>query len=166
MIGMTVISPGLPDFNVYDIRLPCERMGLCYPDDHVWQMLNNFDYRALMNIPAEQGDFWEECSTLPHLTLLFDFESSWGYQLAPLLDAGVPVLIYSGDMDYICNWMGGFEWTNALVWDGQHEFQNSHMKEWQSPLMSNAPAGAVKNFENFTFMRVFNAGHMVPMDQP
>jgi carboxypeptidase C (cathepsin A) len=24
----------------------------------------------------------------------------------------------------------------------------------------------VKNFENFTFMRVRDAGHMVPMDQP
>ena len=36
MIGMTIVSPGLPDFNVYDIREPCERMGLCYPDDHLW----------------------------------------------------------------------------------------------------------------------------------
>jgi len=26
--------------------------------------------------------------------------------------------------------------------------------------------GTVKNFENFTFMRVFDAGHMVPTDQP
>lgn len=61
---------------------------------------------------------------------MFDFETSWGYSLAPLLDAGVPVLIYSGDMDYICNWMGGFAWTNALVWDGQHEFERSYMREW------------------------------------
>ena len=50
-----------------------------------------------MNIPAEQGDLWEECSSLPHLTLMFDFEKSWGFNLAPLLDAGLPVLIYSGD---------------------------------------------------------------------
>lgn len=82
-------------------------------------MLNTPDYRELMNIPANQGDLWEECTTLPHLTLMYDWGISWGYNLAPLLDAGVPVLIYSGDMDYICNWMGGFDWTNALVWDGQ-----------------------------------------------
>ena len=97
MVGMTVVSPGLPDFNVYDIRKPCERMGLCYPDDHLWQLLNTYEYRDVMNIPAEQGDLWEECSSLPHLTLMFDFEKSWGFNLAPLLDAGLPVLIYSGD---------------------------------------------------------------------
>ena len=26
--------------------------------------------------------------------------------------------------------------------------------------------GAVKSFENFTFLKIFDAGHMVPMDQP
>lgn len=36
MVGMTVVSPGLPAFNIYDIRKPCVRMGLCYPDDHLW----------------------------------------------------------------------------------------------------------------------------------
>ena len=122
MIGMTIVSPGLPDFNIYDIRLPCERMGLCYPDDHLWQMLNTYEYREVMAIPAEEGDFWEMCATLPHLFLTFDFESSWGFLLAPLLDSGVPVLIYNGDMDYICNWEGGARWTDALVWDGQTEF--------------------------------------------
>ena len=129
-------------------------------------MLNSYEYRELMQIPGDQGDQWEECATLPHLTLLYDWGISWGYNLAPLLDSGVPVLIYSGDMDYICNWMGGFDWTNALVWDGQQEFQNSHMRGWLSPSLDNKAAGSVKTFENFSFMRVFDAGHMVPMDQP
>lgn len=26
--------------------------------------------------------------------------------------------------------------------------------------------GAAKSFENFTFLKIFDAGHMVPMDQP
>jgi carboxypeptidase C (cathepsin A) len=26
--------------------------------------------------------------------------------------------------------------------------------------------GATKSFENFTFLKIFDAGHMVPMDQP
>ena len=111
MIGMTIVSPGLPDFNVYDIREPCERMGLCYPDDHLWQMLNTYEYRDAMHLPIFEGALWEECATLPHLTLMFDFNKSWGYYLAPLLDAGLPVLIYNGDQDYICNWEGGNDWT-------------------------------------------------------
>lgn len=111
MVGMTVVSPGLPDFNVYDVRLPCERMGLCYPDDHLWQMLNTYEYRQVMNIPIYEGSLWEECATMPHLTLMGDFNKSWGFLLAPLLDSGLPILIYNGDQDYICNWEGGFAWT-------------------------------------------------------
>ena len=122
MAGFTVVSPGLPDFNVYDIRKPCVRMGLCYPDDHLWQLLNTYEYRDVMSIPAEEGFAWEECATMPHLFLSFDHDKSWGYNLAPLLDAGMPVLIYNGDKDWICNWRGGQEWTNALVWTGQQEF--------------------------------------------
>lgn len=97
MIGFTIVSPGLPDFNVYDIRLPCERTGLCYPDDHLWQLLNTFEYREVMQIPAEQGQVWEECATLPHIGLGYDMNKQWGFALAPLLDVGFPVLIYNGD---------------------------------------------------------------------
>lgn len=118
-----------------------------------------------MNIPAEEGELWEECASLPHLTLLFDFEKSWGYNVAPLLDAGLPVLIYSGDQDYICNWYGGARWTDALVWDGQQEFMAKGHSEWKSETLAEA-GGSIKNFENFTFMRVYDAGHMVPTDQP
>jgi hypothetical protein len=32
---------------------------------------------------------WEMCATIPHLTLLSDFNKSWGYKLAPLLDAEI-----------------------------------------------------------------------------
>ena len=50
------------------------------------------------------------------MALTFDGGASYGYKLAPLLDSGLPVLIYNGDQDYICNWMGGVKWTDALVW--------------------------------------------------
>ena len=118
-----------------------------------------------MHLPIFEGALWEEWATLPHLTLMFDFNRSWGYYLAPLLDAGLPVLIYNGDQDYICNWRGGDDWTKALVWDGQQEFIDEKLHEWESPTLFTA-GGSVRNFENFTFMRVYQAGHMVPTDQP
>ena len=86
MVGITLVSPGLPDFNVYDVRLPCERMGLCYPDDRLWQMLNSYDYRDVMYLPSYEGTMWEECASLPHLGLMRDHDKSWGFQLASLLD--------------------------------------------------------------------------------
>jgi cathepsin A (carboxypeptidase C) len=82
--------------------------------------MNSYEYRELMNIPFdEDAKEWEMCATMPHLFLQADFDASLGYKLAPLLDKGVPILIYNGDQDYICNWIGASYWTNALVWEGQ-----------------------------------------------
>jgi len=45
-----------------------------------------------------------------------------GYKLSQLLDNDVPILIYNGDKDYICNWVGGLEWAEALEWTGMRGF--------------------------------------------
>ena len=54
----------------------------------------------------------------------------YGYDLKNLLNLGIPVLIYNGDQDFICNWRGGEMWTNALVWDYQDEFNKEHYSNW------------------------------------
>ena len=38
---------------------------------------------------------------------------------AKVLDSGKRVLVYSGKEDYICNYLGGMEWTNATTWSKQ-----------------------------------------------
>jgi cathepsin A (carboxypeptidase C) len=50
--------------------------------------------------------------------LTLDQNKMAGYKLSKLLDEGVPILIYHGDKDFICNWMGGLAWTEALEWTG------------------------------------------------
>jgi carboxypeptidase C (cathepsin A) len=158
--GVSIASP-LPSFNVYDIREPCVTFGLCYPDDKLDQVLNSEDYRSQFFPGHEvQGD-WEVCADLPHLTLMSDFNKSWGYKLAPLLDAGIPVLVYNGDKDYICNAVGAEMWTDALVWEGQGAFRNAQYGVWK---VDGVISGLVKNVFNLTVMQVFDAGHMVPMD--
>jgi cathepsin A (carboxypeptidase C) len=99
--GVSIASP-LPSFNIYDIREPCVTFGLCYPDDKLAQVMNSEDYQGQFMVKGE----WEVCADLPHLTLMSDFNRNLGYKLAPLLDSGMPVLIYNGDKDYICNTVG------------------------------------------------------------
>merc|ERR1711976_880689 len=77
----------------------------------------------------------------------------------------VHLLVYSGDQDFICNWRGGEAWTNEAVWDHSDEFKKAGYKDWTLPEGGKA-VGQYKEVAELTFLRVFNAGHMVPMDQP
>lgn len=115
-MGFTIATPVVPEFNMYDIREPCVTSGLCYPDDHMWQLMNANEYRQAFSIDGIKK--WEMCAALPHLGLTLDLDKMYGYKLAPLLDDGIPILIYNGDQDYICNWVGGLAWVEALQWSG------------------------------------------------
>lgn len=63
-----------------------------------------------------------------------------------------------------CNWLGNEAWADALEWPGKTDFDAAKLKDLV--LSDGTKYGKVKSSGNFTFMRVFAAGHMVPMDQP
>merc|ERR1711865_342473 len=85
-------------------------------------------------------------------------------KVADLLHGGIRVMIYAGDVDYICNWLGNKKWTLALNWTGQADFNAAEDK----PYMLNAThqMGRIRTAANFSFVQVYQAGHMVPKDQP
>ena len=86
------------------------------------------------------------------------------WQMIPdQLAAGIRVLIYAGDQDYICNWLGNQAWTQAMPWPHQAEFNTTAPVEWQ---VAGKPAGTLQTSNGFSFLRVYDAGHMVPLDQP
>ena len=84
--------------------------------------------------------------------------------MVSVLDAGRRVVVYSGKEDYICNYLGGFEWTNSTQWKGQAEFRQATLMDWK--LSSGKVAGQARSGGGLTFVEVEEAGHMVPMDQP
>jgi cathepsin A (carboxypeptidase C) len=73
------------------------------------------------------------------------------------------VLVYSGDKDFICNWRGGEAWTTGCKWTGKEDFDKAEYADWN---VGNAAAGALRQHGKLQFLRVFEAGHMVPMNQP
>lgn len=81
-----------------------------------------------------------------------------------LLEEGIRVLIYAGDADFICNWMGNKAWTLKLEWFGQDGFNQAEDVDWNSTI-TKQPAGIFRTYEGLTFLRIFEAGHMVPYDQ-
>ena len=75
-----------------------------------------------------------------------------------MLAHGIRAVIYAGDADLMVNWLGDQAWTEALFWHGKAAFnKKSHV-----PYMVNGEhKGNVKTHENFSFLRFFDAGHMV-----
>ncbi|KAJ2851156.1 hypothetical protein IWW36_001294 [Coemansia brasiliensis] len=85
-----------------------------------------------------------------------------------ILGTGLPVLLYSGDADFICNWYGTVAVAKALNWHGKQKLADAPVVDWSWPAQSgkNIAAGQYITAENFTFLRVFEAGHEVPYYQP
>ena len=49
-----------------------------------------------------------------------------------LIMNGTRVMIYAGDVDFICNWMGNKAWTLALEWSGKDAFNAAQDADWNS----------------------------------
>jgi cathepsin A (carboxypeptidase C) len=90
------------------------------------------------------------------------------HHLVPGILEEIPVLIYAGDADFICNWLGNKAWSDALEWSGHEEYAATELEDLE--IVDNKhkgkKIGQVKSSGNLTFMRLFGGGHMVPYDQP
>ncbi|CAN1747556.1 Serine carboxypeptidase-like 49 [Linum perenne] len=80
-----------------------------------------------------------------------------------LLEDGIQMLIYAGEYDLICNWLGNSRWVHSMQWSGQKKFVASPEISFK---VDGSEAGVMKTHGPLTFLKVHNAGHMVPMDQP
>lgn len=93
-----------------------------------------------------------------------DFVKSYPLSdLIELLDSGTRVALINGDADYVCNWYGGEDLSLATNFSWAGKFQ----KAGYAPLMVDGKRyGDTREYGNFSFTRVFDAGHMVPFYQP
>uniref|UniRef100_A0A6S9GAZ6 Carboxypeptidase n=1 Tax=Heterosigma akashiwo TaxID=2829 RepID=A0A6S9GAZ6_HETAK len=148
--------------NVYDIRRPCGDSSLCYDFAPISKFLQLESTLAALGV-SEESARWEECNNKVNGMFASDWMKSFHGNLVPMLEGGVRVLVYAGDCDYICNWMGNKAWTLALGWAGQAAFNRAEDRDW---VLDGERKGVVRSAGGLTFLQVFEAGHMVPMDQP
>ena len=159
VLSDTIIgNPLHPKFNVYDIREPCTNPPLCYDFSQSDTFLNDVSVQQALGVNKK----WVECDEMVHTYLLGDWMTNLVFKVGSILDnTDVEVLVYSGDKDWICNWRGGEAWTNAMHWKSHAEFNQQNMEGWS---VDSQPAGEMRQYGNLHFLRVFEAGHMVPMD--
>ena len=53
---------------------------------------------------------------LVNLGFQHDWMKNYQTKIPDMLAAGIQVLIYAGDVDFICNWLGNKHWALALEW--------------------------------------------------
>jgi len=148
--------------NPYDMRVKCAKPPLCYDFDGVAKFLERPEVRTALGIRPDAGE-WQSCNYNVNADFQGDWMKNYEQQIPDLLAAGIRVLIYAGDQDYVCNWLGNQAWTRAMQWPGQAAFANATMQPWA---VGGMPAGERWGALNMTFLRVYRAGHMVPLDQP
>ncbi|KAJ7314831.1 serine carboxypeptidase [Mycena albidolilacea] len=154
------IATGL---NNYDISKKCESDNLCHVEiEEIVKYLNQEEVQAVLGVKVAE---YNSCSDAVgyNFALTLDIMKGATEYVSALLERGVPVLIYVGTYDWVCNWVGNQAWTLALEWSGQAEFASQPLREWT---VNGKRAGKTRSAKGFTFATVDGAGHMVPYDKP
>jgi len=158
---VTQIPYQLTGLNPYDMRVPCGDGNLCYDFDMIGTFLNSPEVQIELGVNLP----WESCNMQVNLDFVMagDWMLNCQMLIPDLLRDGIEVLIYAGDQDYICNWLGNKAWTIALEWEGHSEFENAEDLDWR---FEGETVAKLRSARGFHFMQVFDAGHMVPKDKP
>ncbi|CAH9072302.1 unnamed protein product [Cuscuta epithymum] len=88
--------------NPYDIRKPCQGQ-LCYNMSNVEKYLNQQKVREALGVGAIQ---FVSCSQIVYNAMIQDWMRNYDVGIPALLEQGINVLIYAGEFDFICNWLG------------------------------------------------------------
>lgn len=147
--------------NPYDVRKKCKGSNLCYDElDWIQEYLNKAE---VMEALGAEVDSYDSCNF--DINRNFLFAGDWMkpfHRLVPGILEKIPVLIYAGDADFICNWLGNLAWTQQLEWPGQKSYVKAPMEDLE---LDGKTIGSVKSGANLTFTRIHGGGHMVPYDQ-
>ncbi|KAF9036904.1 serine carboxypeptidase [Hymenopellis radicata] len=155
--------------NPYDLSIECDgpiSETLCYPQTkYIRAFLDDPATRSLIGVdpvvPAnftscnhDVGSYFHAAQDTLHPTKEY---------VGALLERGIKILIYVGNYDWICNWVGNERWTLALEWSGQAEFASKELSDW---VVDGKAAGKTRSAQGLTFATIFGAGHLVPFDKP
>ncbi|KZT42934.1 alpha/beta-hydrolase [Sistotremastrum suecicum HHB10207 ss-3] len=152
--------------NVYDVRLSDEypACGMNWPPDlkDVTKYLRRPDVVMALHA-GDKSEAWQECNGRVGGELT-NRHSTSAITLLPDLLEHINILLFSGDQDFICNYIGTENLVNSLEWNGAVGLGSS--AETLPWAVDGIDAGTWITSRNLTYVKVFNASHMVPYDVP
>lgn len=101
----------LESLQYYDIRKQCEG-SLCYDFSNMESFLKQKSVREALGV----GDIeFVSCSPTVHQDMLQDWMRNLEVGIPALLEDGIKLLVYAGEYDLICNWLGKTFLTILIV---------------------------------------------------
>ncbi|EAS31702.3 pheromone-processing carboxypeptidase KEX1 [Coccidioides immitis RS] len=156
--------------NMYDIRLRDEfpSCGMNWPPDlkHITPYLRRDDVISALHVNDDKRTGWRECTGA--VSSNFNARNSKpSVQLLPeILESGIPITLFSGAKDFICNHIGTEQFIHNMQWSGGMGFELSPgvwapRHDWT---FEGEAAGYYQEARNLTYVLFYNASHMVPFD--
>ena len=154
--------------NIYDVRLSdsAPACGMNWPPtlSATYDYLKREDVRRALHVDSiHKPEAWVECNHRVGGGIDSDSNGKAAVvHLPTILEAGVPVLLFAGDQDLICNHIGVERIPDRLKWGGQG-WGSPEKKQWY---VNNELAGYWRSNRNMTFVSIAKASHMVGVDKP
>nr|XP_043632037.1 serine carboxypeptidase-like 51 [Erigeron canadensis] len=151
--------------NIYSRNLDSLRVSRVLPggEGDLDTLMNGVIKKKLKIIPKDVT--WGGQADLVFEYLSGDFMNPRINEVDQLLNAGVNVTVYNGQLDLICATKGAEAWVEKLKWEGLNTFLSMD----RTPMYCGGDKktrGFVKSYKNFHFYWILEAGHFVPVDQP
>ncbi|KIK04018.1 hypothetical protein K443DRAFT_676325 [Laccaria amethystina LaAM-08-1] len=162
--------------NPYDVRRQCDRAkdgNLCYRQMGWIEAWMN-EPKNKVALGANPDRTFASCNMEVNqaFTMNGDGMHNSALLLPDLINDGIRLLVYAGNADLMCNYIGNERWVELLQTKFHKEFSETKSVPW-STLESGRIAGEVRSAGgggftagNITYVNVHEAGHMVPFDQP
>ncbi|KAJ5780348.1 hypothetical protein N7457_005508 [Penicillium paradoxum] len=145
--------------NSYDIRLAADDQT---PPPYYTEYLNKASIQDAIGVDVNY--------TKSNFDVLYSFYQSGDFaypnfleDLEDILSRPVRVALIYGDADYTCNWFGGEAVSLATKYEHAKQFRSAGYTPF---VVDGKEYGATREYGNFSFTRVYDAGHMVPFYQP
>ncbi|KAF5333394.1 hypothetical protein D9611_002652 [Ephemerocybe angulata] len=151
--------------NMYDVRYEdtAPDCGMNWPPEMhaITDFLGRPGVVDALHANAHPGA-WKECRSAVH-TAFREKEEQSSVTVLPNVLSKIPVLIFAGDQDLICNYLGIENMIRELKWNGAKGLGNVQTQNWS---VNGSSAGTWVSSRNLTYVKIFNASHMVPFDLP
>lgn len=123
--------------------------------------LNDKNVREALHIPKQIQE-WQMCSSVVSVSYKMLYESM-RLQYLKAIAAKKRIMVYNGDVDMACNFLGDEWFLKSLKLNVTKPRSPWHYKAEDG---TTQVAGFVIEYSNVTFVTVRGAGHMVPTDAP